>query len=317
LRELAEGSAEVPAEEQAQRGRGRLSDGRQRNKTVEPGRPPRYSGAREAAGDSMAPPIDRKLTTILSADVVGYSRMMGEDEAATLATLKTYRDIMARLTSDYRGRIFNTAGDALLAEFASVVNAVECAVQIQRALTERNAVLPPERQMWFRIGINLGDVLVENDDLYGDGVNIAARLQGLAEAGGILISGTVFDQVKSKLSLGFDYLGAQSVKNIAEEVPTYRVVLQAGAVLPPKPVAGAPAAGGDGRDPRWPRVYRSAAQAGIVIAFLFAINMLTDSSDFWFQWPTLGILLVFGLRAISIFGGEQARRTTRRSRGSR
>ena len=145
--------------------------------------------------------------------------------------------------------------------------------------------------MWFRIGINLGDVMVENDDLYGDGVNIAARLQGLAEPGGILISGTVFDQVKHKLSLGFDYLGAQSVKNIADEVPTYRVVLQAGAVLPPKPVGAAPAAGVDGRDPRWPRVYRSAAQAGVVIAFLFAINMLTDSSDFWFQWPTLGIFL--------------------------
>jgi class 3 adenylate cyclase len=266
----------------------------------------------------MAPPIDRKLTTILSADVVGYSRMMGQDEAATLSTLKTYREVMARLTSDYRGRIFNTAGDALLAEFASVVNAVECAVQIQRELADRNATMPVERQMWFRIGINLGDVLVENDDLYGDGVNIAARLQGLAEAGGILISGTVFDQVKHKLSLGFDYLGAQSVKNIADEVPTYRVVLQAGAVSPPRPVdaASGPSAVA-GTDNRWPRFYRSAAQAGVVITFLFAINMLTDRSDFWFQWPTLGILLVLGFRAISIFAGEPGGRTTRRSRGRR
>jgi adenylate cyclase len=252
----------------------------------------------------MAASIERKLTTILSADVAGYSRLMSADEAGTLATLKAYREAMAQLIADSRGRIVGTAGDSLLAEFASVVQAVECAVRIQRELAERNATLPAERQMQLRIGINLGDVMVENDDLYGDGVNIAARLQALAEPGGILISGTVFDQVKDKLTLGFDYLGPQAVKNIAAQVPIYRVLLQPGAAAPTDHRDAAAASTADGapaHDTRQHRFFVSAARAGAVIALLLAINLFSWDGDLWFQWPTLGILFLLALRATQIF----------------
>jgi adenylate cyclase len=169
---------------------------------------------------------ERKLTTILAADAAGYSAMMGRDEPGTLAQLKSSREAMAEDIALYRGRVFGASGDSLLAEFASVVNAVECAVRVQRTLAERNAALPEQRRMRFRIGINLGDVMVEGEDLFGEGVNIAARLEALAEPGGILISGAVFDQVRTKLALGFDFLGAQAVKNISEPVPAWRVVLE-------------------------------------------------------------------------------------------
>jgi adenylate cyclase len=252
----------------------------------------------------MAATIERKLTTILSADVAGYGRLMSADEAGTLATLKSYRATMAQLIADSRGRIVGTAGDSLLAEFASVVQAVECAVRIQRELSERNATLPVERRIQLRIGINLGDVMVENDDLYGDGVNIAARLQALAEPGGILISGTVFDQVKDKLTLGFDYLGPQAVKNIAGQVPIYRVLLQPGDAPPTDhrdtAVTSTPTAA-PARDARWHRFYVSAATAGAVIVLLLAINLLSWDGDLWVQWPTLGILFFLALRAINIF----------------
>ncbi|HKU98056.1 MAG TPA: adenylate/guanylate cyclase domain-containing protein [Vineibacter sp.] len=252
----------------------------------------------------MAASLERKLTTILSADVAGYSRMMSADEAGTFAVLKAYREAMTKLIADNRGRLVSTAGDSLLAEFASVVQAVECAVQIQRELAERNAGLPDERQMRFRIGINLGDVLVEGGDLYGDGVNVAARLQGMADPGGILISGTVFDQVKDKLSLGFDYLGPQSVKNIAAQVPTYRVLLQGGAAPPverhepAEPGSDRPA---PHRDDPWRRLYIDAARTGAIIALLVGINLLSNSARLWFQWPALGLLFLFALRAIHIF----------------
>ncbi|HJQ56670.1 MAG TPA: adenylate/guanylate cyclase domain-containing protein [Vineibacter sp.] len=249
----------------------------------------------------MAAPIERKLTTIFSADVAGYSRLMSEDEAGTLAVLKGHRETMARLINDNRGRIVGTAGDSVLAEFASVVQAVESAVQIQRALAERNAALPAERQMRFRIGVNLGDVIVEQGDLYGDGVNIAARLQSMAEPGGILISGTVFDHVKDKLTLGFDYLGPQSVKNIPAQVPIYRVLLQPGAPSPP-PREPSPTLARDGdvpaRTSRWRDFYVSAAYGGAVIVLLLTINLLTGSGRYWFQWPALGILFILTLRAI-------------------
>jgi adenylate cyclase len=255
-------------------------------------------------GQFMAASIERKLTTILSADVAGYSRLMSADEVGTLATLKTYREAMAGLIADSRGRIVGTAGDSLLAEFASVVQAVECSVRIQRELAERNATIPAERQMQLRIGINLGDVMVENDDLYGDGVNIAARLQALADPGGILISGTVFDQVKDKLTLGFDYLGPQAVKNIAAQVPTYRVLLQPGAAPPPDhrdAAVARPADEAPERDTRWHRFYVSAAYAGAVIVLLLAINLFSWDGELWLQWPTLGILFFLALRAIRIF----------------
>ena len=166
----------------------------------------------------------RKLTTILAADVAGYSRLMGDNEEATLRSLKTNREIIDGLIARHDGRIFSTAGDSVLAEFGSVVEAVRAAISIEEELKVRNAELTEERQMKFRIGINVGDVMVEGDNLFGDGVNVAARLEGLAPPGGICISGSVFDHVKNKLSIGFENLGPQEVKNIAEPVLTFRVV---------------------------------------------------------------------------------------------
>ena len=174
----------------------------------------------------------RKLTAILSADVKGYSRLMGADEEATLRTLQEYKEVMASSIQHHRGRIVGTAGDSVLAEFASVVDAVECAVEIQQVLRAKNGLLPEDRRMDFRIGINLGDVIEEGDTIYGDGVNIAARLEGLAEAGGICISGIVYDQIEKKLSLGYEYVGEQSVKNIEKPVRVYRVVMEPGATIP-------------------------------------------------------------------------------------
>ena len=170
--------------------------------------------------------VARKLAAILSADVKGYSRLMGEDEVATIRTLTAYRAVMATLIQRHRGRVVDSPGDNLLAEFASVLDAVQCAVEIQQELKLRNADLPAPRKMEFRIGINLGDVIVEGERIYGEGVNIAARLEGLAEAGGICISGTVYDQIENKLALGYKYLGKQVVKNIARPVQVYRVYME-------------------------------------------------------------------------------------------
>jgi TolB-like protein/class 3 adenylate cyclase/Flp pilus assembly protein TadD len=167
--------------------------------------------------------VKRRLAAILSADVKGYSRLMGDDEEATIRTLTAYRAVMTTRIQQERGRVVDAPGDNLLAEFASVVEAVRCAVELQQEVKTRNAELPPQRQMEFRIGINLGDVVVEGDEIYGDGVNIAARLESLAEPGGICISGTVYDQIKNKLSLEYKSLGEQAVKNIAEPVRAYYV----------------------------------------------------------------------------------------------
>src|SRR5712691_1838661 len=167
--------------------------------------------------------MERKLAAILSTDVTGYSRLMGEDEVATIRTLTAYRDLMATLIQQHRGRVVDSPGDNLLAEFASVVEAVQCAVAIQGALRLRNAELPPHRRMEFRIGINLGDVIVEGDRIYGDGVNIAARLEALAEPGGVLVSQTVHEQVRDKLPFTFEDLGEQQAKNIARPLRVYRL----------------------------------------------------------------------------------------------
>jgi len=169
--------------------------------------------------------VKRKLTAILSADVKGYSRLMGEDEVTTLKTLSAYRDVMRNLVQHFNGRVVDISGDSLLAEFGSVVDAIQGAVEIQKELKTRNGELSENRRMEFRIGINLGDVIQEGDNIYGDGVNIAARVQSLAEGGGICISGTTFDQVEKKLGLGFEYLGEQTVKNIARPVRVYRVAI--------------------------------------------------------------------------------------------
>jgi TolB-like protein/class 3 adenylate cyclase len=171
----------------------------------------------------------RKLTAILSADAKGYSRLMGEDEEATVRTITAYRAAMAKLIQQYRGRVVDSPGDNVLAEFGSVVDAVNCAVEVQRELAERNSELPTERQMEFRIGINLGDVIEEGERIYGDGVNIAARVEGLAEGGGICISGTVYDAIEAKLGLEYEYLGEQAVKNIPKPVRVYRVLSFPGA----------------------------------------------------------------------------------------
>lgn len=245
---------------------------------------------------------ERKLTTILSADAVGYSRLMAQDESGTFATLKAYRELTAARIAAHRGQVVNTAGDSILADFPSVVRAVECAIDIQRAIAERNAALTQDKRMWFRIGINLGDVMVDKGDLFGDGVNVAARLQAIAEPGGILIAGTVFEHVKDKVTVGFDALGAKAVKNIPAQVPVYRVVLEGGGVQP-APVEMLTAASRSGPDPRELRrhkLYVSAATAGTLIAFFFLLNLATGD-PFWFQWPALAILLVYALRVIRLF----------------
>ncbi|MDX1488105.1 MAG: tetratricopeptide repeat protein [Acidiferrobacterales bacterium] len=170
-------------------------------------------------------PLERKLTTILYADVAGYSRLTGEDEEGTHRRLSAYLDAITHSIERHNGKVMHFAGDAVLAEFASVVNALTCAVAIQDDLKTRNQDLLKERRVQFRIGINIGDVIADRGEIYGDGVNIAARLESLADPGGICISRPVFDQVKNKLKLGYEHLGQQMVKNIAEPVNAYRVLL--------------------------------------------------------------------------------------------
>ena len=170
--------------------------------------------------------FQRKLTAILSADVVGYSRLMGDDEAATVKTLESYKGVMFTLIKQHRGRVVDSPGDNLLAEFGSVVDAVQCAVSIQKELQTRNADLPENRRMEFRIGINLGDVIEEDDKIYGDGVNIAARLEALADPGGICISKTAFDYIENKLPFGYRFIGDQTVKNIGKPISAYKVLME-------------------------------------------------------------------------------------------
>src|SRR5271170_5357803 len=181
--------------------------------------------------------LERKLATILSADVAEFSRLMGEDEEDTLRTFRGHKQVFESLVVMHRGRIFNTAGDAILAEFGSAVEAVRCATDIQAALRTRNDLLPPNRQVRFRIGINLGDVMLHGQDLLGDGVNVAARLQTAAQPGGICISGSVHDQISNKLSLSFQSLGEMNFKNIQRPIRTFSITEAEGrGVLPsPKP----------------------------------------------------------------------------------
>jgi adenylate cyclase len=168
----------------------------------------------------------RKLTAIFSADAVGYSRLMGDNEEATVRTLTSYRNVISTLIKQYNGSVIDSPGDNLMAEFVSVVDAVQCAVAVQKELKARNDELPENRKMQFRIGINLGDVIQEEERIYGDGVNIAARLEGLADPGGICISKTAFDHIESKLPYGYEFLGDQTVKNIAKPVGAYRVLME-------------------------------------------------------------------------------------------
>jgi class 3 adenylate cyclase len=179
--------------------------------------------------EAISPPgqsanVERKLAAILAADVVGYSRLMGLDEEGTLERLKEHRRaLFDPKIVEHRGRIVKTTGDGLLVEFSSVIDAVRCAVEVQRGMAERNADVDPERRIEFRIGINLGDIIIDDQDIYGDGVNIAARLEGLAEPGGIYVSRVVRDQVRDKLDFAFEDMGSQSVKNIARPIRVHRV----------------------------------------------------------------------------------------------
>ena len=208
--------------------------------------------------------LKRKLTTILSADVKGYSRLMGEDEEWTLRTLNNYKGLIRNLVGEHRGRVVASPGDNVLAEFASVVDAVECAVEIQQVLRAKNALLPETRKMEFRIGINLGDVIEEEDSIYGDGVNIAARLEALAEPGGICISESAFQQIENKIPLHYDYLGEHEVKNIAKPVRVYRARIEPEAVPSPVP---------EEKKPERKRLFR-AVLAGIALVVIAAAVVL-------------------------------------------
>jgi len=177
----------------------------------------------ESTPNGAPAPLARRLATILCADIAGYSQMMGVNEERTVRVFRGHREIFESLVNLHRGRIFNTAGDALLADFNSAVEAVRCATEIQAALRTRNEHLAPEEKMLFRMGINLGDVIVQGEDLLGDGVNVAARIQTATEPGGICISGSVYDQIQNKLSLDFKLLGEQTYKNIAKPVRTYTI----------------------------------------------------------------------------------------------
>ncbi len=212
----------------------------------------------------------RRLTTIVATDVVGYSRLMGEDEAGTLSALKSLRrDLIKPKELQYHGRTVKLMGDGALMEFASVVDAVSFAAEVQMAMRERNAEVPEHRQIVYRMGINIGDIIVEGDDIYGDGVNVAARLERLCEPGGVCVSRNVFNQVKGKLDLTFEHLGERGVKNIAEPVTVYRVALDDKAAALVTPVVHAVATGGRSR---WP-----------AIATGFAVCVLGIAGLVWWQ----------------------------------
>ncbi|MBB4376710.1 adenylate cyclase [Bradyrhizobium sp. Rc3b] len=266
----------------------------------------------------MAPMTDdkvkRRLTTVLCADVYGYSRLMEADETGTLETLRRYRTAIARLVERRDGRIVNTWGDAVIAEFASVVEAVQCAVEIQQEISSQAADAPQASPMQFRIGINLGDVMVDGSDIYGDGVNIASRLQELAEPGGVVISSSVYDQVHNKLSVGFDCLGQRPLKNIAP-LTSYRLTLGGRAAAQGSfPIEESAAPSERARAPRigdrrelssatnivsdWlARLPRPLAAALTVSAFLILINLFTGNK-IWFHWPVAAILFGVVLRMV-------------------
>ena len=181
---------------------------------------------------------DRRLSAIMAADVVGYSRLMGANEVGTLTSLREHRaELIDPCIADHQGRIVKLTGDGMLVEFASVVSAVDCAVDVQREMRSRNAAIPEERRIEFRIGINLGDVIVEGDDIFGDGVNVAARIESVAKPGGVSVSSSVRENVGNKLDLVFEDTGEQELKNIGFPVRVYNVVLGSGAAKPKAGVA--------------------------------------------------------------------------------
>lgn len=266
------------------------------------------------------PNSKRKLAAIFSADVKGYSKLMRDDEAATVLTLKSCQELMSGLIRQHYGRVVDSPGDNLLAEFSSVVDAVQGAVAIQKELRAKNAQEPAHRRMEFRIGINLGDIIVEGDRIYGDGVNIAARLESLAEPGGICISRTAYDQIADKLPLGYEYMGEQTAKNMEKPMYVYRVNIW------PEDRKQRRKAPEPGIEQHWyqklgaiirkkSKSTHSAAEtskrhfsihlkgyAGIVV-FLLLINILTYHGIIWFHWPALGwglVLFFHWLRSESL-----------------
>jgi len=261
--------------------------------------------------------VKRRLTTVLCADVHGYSRLMEADEAGTMAQLRRHRTAIAGLVERHDGRIVNTWGDAVIAEFASVVEAVQCAVEIQQEISNQASDVPDAQRMQFRIGINLGDVMVEGSDIYGDGVNIASRLQELAEPGGVVISGSVYDHVHNKLALGFDSLGQQPMKNVAP-VTSYRVTMGGQAATRSAPAnESRPDVGarrmGDGQEPStglraasdWLASQPRSVTVLLTIAtFLILINVFTGLNRPWAHWPVAALLFVVVLR---LLGGRRRR----------
>lgn len=250
--------------------------------------------------------MKRKLTTIFCADGVRFGALMEADEAGTLARLRRYRGIMGELFERHDGRQVNTWGDMVIAEFASVVEAVRCAVEVQDAINAENRDLPEDRRMAFRIGVNLGDVILDGDDLYGDGVNVAARLQSLAEPGGVMVSGTVHELSRKQLAVAFDYAGPQKVKSIAEPVEAWRVRTHGENAPAPEapPSTSDPEAQDDGftfsRHARradgalaWLRDQPPGVRrAAFMIAVFFTINLLfTGIATPWFIFPSLPFAL--------------------------
>jgi adenylate cyclase len=281
----------------------------------------------------MTDKVKRRLTTVLCADVHGYSRLMEADEAGTLAELQRHRTAMTRLVERHDGRIVNTWGDAVIAEFSSVVEAVQCAIETQQEISSEEQDPSPARRMRFRIGINLGDVMVDGADIYGDGVNIAARLQELAEPGGIVISAPVYDQVRNKLSVGFDCLGQQQMKNVAPVI-SYRVAMIDGdsargsmpaGESPARPEAASPAEQaapglrGEHQLPGWMHFLREGfanlprpiAAVLTIAGFLILINLFTNPHRIWFHWPVAALLFFAIMRTVLRRGREKDRKDDR------
>lgn len=261
----------------------------------------------------MKPEQDRKLTTILCADVAGYSRLMNADEEKTLERLKETREVFRGLIEASNGRIVNMTGDGLVADFSSAVKAMQCAIEIQNKLNKENAELPESDQMAYRIGLNLGDVIIEGDDIFGEGVNVAARLEAMAPVGGICISGPLFDQVKNRFPLAFNFLGNKTVKNIADPVAVYSLSLNESSDSQPQSKAPEYSeiknTAVDDEDKRLRRMvkkqasfYRLAMIYGSITIFLFVINAVTSSNYWWFFWAAGPMALVLAIRAISVFG---------------
>lgn len=233
--------------------------------------------------------MERRLAAILAADAVGYSRLMELDEAGTLSALKAHMGVLIRpAIAAHHGRVVKTTGDGILAEFGSVVDAVRCAVAVQRGIAERNVAVAADKRLLFRIGINLGDVVIEGADLLGDGVNIAARLEQMAQPGGVLLSGTAYDQLQGKLDVPLEFVGEQHVKNIARPVRAYRVLL-------------------DGRRVGWwPGFRRVRRRAALAAAVLLAAILGGTAWYFWPHQPGLAVRASLAVMPFANIAGDDA-----------